>query len=321
MGKRRIRCLNSIGNFEIVGLDPRLDRRIEASKLYGIETYENLEQTLLSFKPNVFVISTPPDLHMHYAFEATHLGADSFIEASVVDADKFGDLSRKCKSMGLISLPSCTMKYFPGPRKIKELIGLGIVGEILAINYHVGQYLGDWHAFEPISEYYVSKRCTGGARELVPFELTWLNDIFGQPEIVNSFKTKLSDLEADIDDIYQFTLLYKQKIVANLIIEVISRPVATREMRIIGSNGIIVFSGERNLVCSIKSKNHAWDKFYLPILTAEPGYINPETPYIEEMKDFLSAIRLRDVTLFPNSLENDFKVLQNLSRIEQLSNE
>ena len=37
MGKRRIRCLNSIGNFEIVGLDPRLDRRIEAllDEFYG----------------------------------------------------------------------------------------------------------------------------------------------------------------------------------------------------------------------------------------------------------------------------------------------
>ena len=92
------------------------------------------------------------------------------------------------------------MKYHNGPKKLKELIVRDkVIGECLYSNYVTGQYLPDWHPWEDIKDYYVSKK-NRWRRELVPFELAWLNDIFGNPKIVNSVVKKLSDIKADIDD-------------------------------------------------------------------------------------------------------------------------
>ena len=47
-----------------------------------------------------------------------------------------------------------------------------------------GSILPDWHTYEDVSEYYVSKKETGGGREIVPFELTWITLVLGFPKRV-----------------------------------------------------------------------------------------------------------------------------------------
>ena len=78
--------------------------------------------------------------------------------------------------------------------------------------------------------------------------MTWLNNIFGTPNVINSHYQKLSNLSVDIDDFYTTTLKYPNNIIGNLTIEVLSRPLATRELRIIGEKGIIKFSSDTNSI-------------------------------------------------------------------------
>jgi predicted dehydrogenase len=211
------------------------------------------------------------------------------------------------------------MKYYPGPRKIRELLQSNAIGKVLVVNYQTGQYLPDWHPWENINEYYVSKRETGGAREIVSFELTWLNALFGNPTPRSCTKKKLANFDADIDDFYQFLVDYDTGALANIQIEVLSRPKATRELRIIGSTGQLVFSGDSMYVKVSNIKNLDWE--VIPILsgTVEQGYINPEEPYIEELSDFLEAVRNLNQSLFPNDLESDLRVLNLLRSLEELA--
>jgi predicted dehydrogenase len=51
----------------------------------------------------------------------------------------------------------------------------------------------------------------------------------------------------------------------------------------------------------------------------EAGYINPEEPYIAEMADFIAAVEGDDPLRFPNSLEDDWRVLKTLHRLELLA--
>ncbi len=187
------------------------------------------------------------------------------------------------------------------------------------INYQTGQYLPDWHPWERIEEFYVSSRETGGCREIVPFELTWLNDIFGVPEPLACAKAKLTDMKVDIDDIYHCLLRYPGGILANVTVEVISRPLATRELRVLGTEGEIVFSADENCVRYAKAGSPEWMRFDLGSSTVETGYINPEEPYIAEMRDFVEAVGKRDKSLYPNTLLDDYHVLQTLYRLEELS--
>ena len=319
MGKRRIRNLKALGIESVAGFDLRLDRRNESAEKYGIIVFEDLDTAMRVFGPQTFIISTPPDAHMHYAYYAFERGISCFIEASVVDADKINQLAEKIRGTSIVMAPSCTMRYNPGPKKIKELILSNAIGKVLNINYQTGQYLPDWHPWENIEDYYVSRRETGGAREIVSFEITWLNDIFGEAEPIGCFKAKLTDMPADIDDIYHCLIRYDGRILANLTAEVVSRPKATREMRILGSEGEIIFSADTNSVRYINTSMDVCKEFEFDTGTVESQYINPEEPYIAEMKDFVAAVSARDQTLFPNSLDSDYSVLKTLYALEQMT--
>lgn len=319
MGKRRVRNLQALGIKDVAGFDTRADRRKEAQEKYDIPVFDSLEIAMQNFGPQVFIISTPPDLHMHYAYLAFEHGISCFIEASVVDADKIKQLSEKVNGTNIIMAPSCTMRYFSGPKKVKELIRSNAIGKVLNVNYQTGQYLPDWHPWEKIEEFYVSKRDTGAAREIVPFELAWLNDVFGESKALACVKAKLTDMNADIDDIYHCLLSYDNNVIANITVEVISRPKAVREMRVIGSEGEVAFSADSNSVRYINTSMEDWKEFKFDKGSVESQYINPEEPYIAEMKDFVAAVVAKDQSLFPNSLDDDYMILQTLYSLEKLA--
>ncbi len=322
MGKRRVRNLIALGHKDnIAGFDLREDRRIEAKK-YEIDIFDDFEKAMNEFKPNAFLISTPPNLHMHYAYIAEQNDIHCFIEASVVDAEKILELSNRIKNKKILMAPSCTMRYYPMPTKIKELINNRIIGKVLNYNYQTGQYLPDWHPWEKIEDFYVSNPDTGGCREIVPFELTWLNDIFGNSKPLACVRKKLTNINADIDDIYHCILEYPNNIIGNLTVEVVSRPKATREIRILGTEGEIVYSADNNELKYINLQMNDWRRINFDIGTVESGYINPEEPYINEVKAYIDAIEKvlnGENSTYPNTLEDDYKILQTLYKLEEIS--
>lgn len=319
MGKRRIRNLKNLGISNLAGFDQRYDRRQEVESIYGLSTFDSAEEAIQAFKPNFLVISTSPESHMKFALMAREKGIDAFIEASVTDLETIHQLAETADASKSLLIPSSSMRYFPGPALIRKILAGGMLGRPIHFTYTTGQKLEDWHPWEPIADYYVSKRETGGAREIVPFELTWLCEIFGVPKVLSSTVMKLSELEAQIDDYFHFMLSFPSGLVGNITIDVISSPLATREFRLHCTEGTVHFSGDRNVVQvlhvdSTKSLEHLLDSG-----TKQDEYINPEEPYIQEMRAFLDAVLSRDVSMFPNNLANDAEMLRLLTRIEQLN--
>lgn len=318
MGKRRVRNLQALGFKDLAGFDLRADRVEEAVSRYGIRGYREFQLALTEFAPDALVISTGPAEHMEYAWAAFQHGIPCFIEASVVQADRILALHHAAEEKGIVMAPSCTMRYFPGPRKVKELLAAGAIGKTLYFNYQTGQYLPDWHPWENVEEYYVSRRETGGCREIVPFELAWLNDVFGEPEPIALVKDKLGDINADIDDVYLCLLRFPGGIIGNMTVDVLSRPTSTRELRIVGSEGQIVMSADSKEVRHIRLGADEWIRHQLGEGTVEANYINPEEPYIAEMADFVAAVQEKRQERFPNTLLDDYKVLTTLQELEAL---
>nr|WP_321267003.1 Gfo/Idh/MocA family oxidoreductase [uncultured Sulfurimonas sp.] len=322
MGKRRVRNLIALGyQNSIAGFDIQEVRR-EESKKYDIKIYDDFDKAMLEYKPDALLISTPPNFHMEYAYKAVDAGMSCFIEASVVDSQKILELSHIIKEKKLVVVPSSTMRYYPAPIKIKELINNKIIGKVLNYNYHTGQYLPDWHPWEDIEDFYVSNPDTGGAREIVPFELTWLNDIFGDSKVLACVRRKLTKISAQIDDIYHCILEYPNNVLGNLTVEVVSRPRATRDFRVIGSEGEIVYSGDTNSLKYINTKMDEWEVINFDQGTVEEGYINPEEPYINEVRDFVDcvkAVQNGDSFNQKNTLEDDYKILSTLYELEEIS--
>ena len=283
-----------------------------------IPTYNNFNEALRNQKPNLLIISTPPDKHYSYAFKALKKNIDAFMEVSVENPKKVRSFYKTAINSNKIIIPSCTMIYHEVPKKIKKLINQNAIGKVLNINYQTGQYLSDWHPWEKITDYYVTKKKTAACKEIIVFELVWLIDIFGFPKVLNSYKGKISRLKTNIDDIYHFVLEFPNKVIANVTIEILSRPVPSRELVIIGANGKIIYD---NLTKTIKCLNYKKNKriFSYKINSGKilKDYVNPEKPYIDEMKDFLSLIRKRKSEKFPNSLINEYKILNLLQDIQR----
>ncbi|GAB1444204.1 Gfo/Idh/MocA family oxidoreductase [Ignavibacteriales bacterium] len=319
MGKRRVRNLIALKETSIAGFDISSERTEETKKKYGIEVYSNFETAVSSFKPDAFIISTPPNQHMNYAHFGIDHGKHCFIEASVTDLESIKHLEQKRLNSSVIIAPSCTMSYYFAPQEIKSIITSGQIGEVLNINYQSGQYLPDWHPWEDIREFYVSNFDTGGCREIVPFELTWLNGIFGEPTPLACVKSKQTNLPVEIDDIYHCILRYPNNAILNLTVDVIARPKAIRNLVILGSEGLIEWNSNENYVRKAKTGSDEWLTIKIPSGTIESSYINPEEPYIREVGDFISAITANDQSLFPNSLNEDISVLETLYKLENMS--
>ncbi len=289
MGKRRIRNLQYLKAGEIIGFDLREDRRKEAEKKHGIKTFDKFNNAIRD-QPDALIISTPPDLHVEYAIEAAKRDKHFFMEASVVDWG-MNKLIAECKNKNIVAAPSCTTRFFPSVKKIKEIVNSKSIGGVLLFTYHSGQYLPDWHPWENYRKSYFARKETGGAREIVSFELVWLTWIFGHIDMISCFKGKLSKLDVDIDDFYQIIVKFKSGVFGHMLIDVISR-VPDRGCKIFGEEGIILWNwGEGVKVYTAKDKR--WKNYPEKGGISIKGYAEKikEEPYIEEMNTFIRAIK------------------------------
>ncbi|MEM2674800.1 MAG: Gfo/Idh/MocA family oxidoreductase [Candidatus Hadarchaeales archaeon] len=316
MGKRRIRNLQHLSAGEIIGFDPREDRRKEANEKYGIKSFSEFEEAMRE-NPDVLIISTPPDLHMKYAIIAAQENKHFFTEASVVD-DGMEELIHLLKDKKIVAAPSCTMRFHPAVRKIKELVDRGAVGKPLSFTYHSGQYLPDWHPWEDYRKFYVARRETGAAREIVPFELVWLVWVFGDVRAISCFKGKISGLDVDIDDVYQLLLKFKSGLLGHLLVDVVAR-YPTRYFRLVGEEGTIEWSRDTGIVRLYRADEKRWENFLAGEGIPEKGYITGEDMYVEEMKAFIRAIK--GEAAYPYTFEEDWKILKLLYAAEKSSDE
>ena len=319
MGKRRVRNLQALGIKNIIGLDKREDRREETEKNYQIKTVSSFDEAIVNFKFGAFVISLPPAIHHIYMKKALELGIPAFIEASVVDTD-FEQMIRDAKEKSVCLAPSCTLFFHPAIKKIAEIVQNHGLGKISNFLYHSGQYLPDWHTYEDVSEYYVSNKETGGGREIVPFELTWITLVLGFPKrVVGLYKNAIQIKGADdIDDTYNLLMDYGQSIF-NLSVDVVSR-YATRRLVINGDKKQLYWNWDDNMIKIYDPESNDWEEIKYETISAQSGYNKniTEQMYIDEMDAFLKAAN--NESAFPNTLEHDHKVLKVLYAVESSDN-
>ena len=318
MGKRRIRCLRKLGFKNIYGFDKNIHRVNYAVKEYNIYRIKEIIDTIENQVIDAIIISTSPDSHTKYIKISLEFNIPCFVEASVTDKEILKELSKIASQKKIFVAPSCTRIYYAAQKKIMNLVRNNDFGKLLYFNYSTGQYLPDWHPWENIQDYYVSKIDTGGCREIVPFELTWLNKLFGDPKVISCTRRRSGTIDAPIDDYYSFILEYPDKLIANITVEVLSRPKAHSDFRLTASNGQITYYQDKNII-EYNLVNQNSEIIKLDSGTKEIGYINPEEPYVEELNDFIMAVKMKNNNLFPNNLEFDYKVLNYLEEIEDIS--
>lgn len=313
MGKRRVRCLKALGveSSDIYGMDTRNDRCTEAAEKYGINIIKNVDEVDFS-EVKAIVISLPPDKHFEGVQIAFEHSKPVFVEASVVLEDVLK--TKESNTKNIFVAPSCTFVFHPVIKEIRKLVKSGKYGKVCNFTYHSGQYLPDWHPWEDVNDFYVSNRLTGGAREIVPYELTWIVDVMGYPNGVKGYFRKTASIGCDIEDSYVCSLDYGD-MVGSLLVDVVGRN-ALRNLVINFENAQLQWRCDREQLEVYIPEIDAWECIEIGETLHEEGYsrlIN-ENMYIEEIDAFLKGIENREA--YPNTIEKDIQVLEMLKAIE-----
>lgn len=315
MGKRRIRNLQKLGYNQLFGFDLREDRVLETKKKYKINCFNNFKNAL-DEKPTIMIVATPPHLHKEYAKKAIEQNIHVFLEVNLLSNHVQSILKLTQKSSSVVC-SSNTMRFHPVVKKLKNLVEQKKIGKIYSIHHHVGHFLPNWHPWEHYKNFFVSRKETGGARELVPVELNWLTYIFSDIRSVFANVNKISNMDVKIDDNYQAILEFKNKIYCTLNIDVFSIP-SVKETKIIGEKGTILCNfDESQIKINIGS---SWKVIYLSkgnVATGYKGITPAESLYEDEILNFLRAIQKRQNYSF--SLKNELKILKILDTIEKSS--
>ena len=313
MGKRRIRNLLALGERDVTGYDVVENRRKEAGEKYMIATIGDLSPSVLALF-DAFIISTPPNLHAPYIRLAIEHDKHLFVEATTSD-EAYADVLRL--PAGRVRVPSCTMRFFEPISKIKELVDQGAIGKILAYQYHMGQYLPDWHPWEDYRQVYFAQKETGACREMLPFELHWLTWIIGAPvSHVCGYTEHLSSLEMSADDCYLSSVRHANNVCGNLLIDVIAR-VPFRTLRLLGTDSVLEWEWQKHEIVIRTPDASKTQTLSRNQGTSERGYITVEDMYIGEMDAFLKAVR--GEASFPYSFQEDARNLRALYAMEKAS--
>lgn len=311
MGKRRIRNLRVNGERDIVGFDIRADRNKEAEEAYGIRTVKALSDISPS-DFDILIISTSPDAHGEYIRLAVKHKKHFFVEHPTSEDGYKEILANK---EATIKAPSCTFLFNPAIKVMKQVLEEGKIGKILAFQYHMGQYLPDWHPWEDYRTVYFSKKKTSACREMFCFELIWLNSLIGsEVKEARGTITKLSDLDMDADDTVTATVKYGNNVRGTMLIDVISRK-PFRTLRILGSEGVLEWERFDYCVKVFTVKDKKTKVTSIPKGNPEKGYVNEEEMYIAEVKAFLDSIKGRGT--YPHSFKDNLSNVRMMEALEK----
>lgn len=319
MGKRRVRTLRALGVREVVGTDLRADRAREAAERYGIRVVPSFDEGMAT-NPHAVVISTPPNQHLEYAREAAKAKVHVFTECNwVEDLSELEALDELCSQHGLVGAPSCTQRFQGSIRRMKELVEDGVIGPVLHVEYHSGQWAPDWHPWEKVTDFYLGKKGMGGGREQVSFELGWIRWICGAVVGVTALTRKLTTLPIDIFDLYQINLDFQSGAVGSVIVDMIQR-YPNRICNLMTEEGQIEWDYIAGVVRLYQASSKHWIDYKEQ--PGESGYLSEGGPedeplYLEEMQAFLQAVE--GGPRFPYSFMDEREILAIVHAAERSS--
>lgn len=314
MGKRRIRLLKQkYENFNIVGVDNNEDRRKETEKKFNIETYNNLENAISMFKPDIVFACTSPLSHGEIIKYALSHDCDTFSEINLVK-DNYDEIINLCKSKNKIAFLSSTMMYNDEIKYIMSRIDLK---QNYTYRYHVGQYLPDWHPWESYNDFFVSNKRTNACREIMAIEFPWIIKTFGKVDEFYVIKDKKTKLNINYPDNYQIIFKHENGVSGNISIDVICRK-PVRHLEIFSEEKYILWEGTPNSLKEYsKDNNDTKDVNIYSNIIKEKGYAETivENEYINEIDAAIESISNRSNSIY--TYYDDKYVLDLLDKIEE----
>lgn len=311
MGKRRIRLLKEIDkDMTITGIDSNEERAENVSCEYGIECCSRLSE--VEGVTDCAFVCTPPQFHAAIINECLTRSLHVFSEINLI-SDLYDENMRLAEKKGKVLFLSSTPLYKEEMRFVDARVRQS--GRPCVYQYHVGQYLPDWHPWDRLNEFFVSEKATNGCRELFAIELPWIEYTFGRIRKVHVIKTKLTDLQLDFSDTYLVQLEHENGNMGNLTIDVVSRQ-AVRKLEVFNEDLYIRWDGTPDSLYEKNMESSELKQVSAGVYAHENGYgesIN-EYAYRKEIEEFFEVIKGKKPLY---GFEQDREILRLIDEIER----
>lgn len=313
MGKRRIRLLMERDDVIVRGVDGQAERCKETEEKFSIATYASIEEALQHQQIDCAFVCTSPLSHAGIIRTCLENNLQVFTEINLV-SDGYEENIALAKNRGKVLFLSSTFLY----RKEQEYIiktAHDTKGK-LNYNYHVGQYLPDWHPWESYNNYFIGNPRTNGCRELMAIEMPWIVTAFGKITNVQVLKGKNTELNVNYNDNYLMLVEHESGAKGTLAVDVMARK-AVRHFELYGENIYLTWNGTPDLLMQydIEAKQEKKISFE-DASEHEEGYAAfiSENPYREEIRAFFEQV---EKGVEPKwDFERDKHVLQVIDKIE-----
>ena len=314
MGRRRIRLLKQISpDFEIIGIDSNPDRLKQAEAELGIIAQSDLEKTLADMKPECAIISTSPLSHASLIEICLKHGCHVFTELNLV-SDKYEENIFLAMEQKKTLFLSSTFLYRDEIKYVAEKVAN--TDGLLNYNYHVGQYLPDWHPWESIQNYFVGDKRTNGCRELFAIELPWIIKTFGEIKSYRVISDRNTQLPIEYNDNYLLLIEHTNGNKGVLCVDVVSRK-AVRNLEIYGENLYLTWDGTPLGLKEYDYENKAEKNINLyASIDKQEGYASfvIENAYRNELETFINVVNGKERAEY--TFEEDKQVLAMIDDIE-----
>jgi predicted dehydrogenase len=214
IGQRHLRNLRALAgsSAEIVAYRVRKQSHVLTDQLqlesqhgledkYGVRVFDGLDSALAEH-PDAALICNPSSLHIPAALAAADAGCHLFLEKPLShNLDQVDELIRLMEKKNLVGLVGYQMRFHPCLQRLRNLLGVGAVGRLIAVRADVWEYLPNWHPYEDYRQMYASRAELGGGVILSQIhELDYLYWLLGMPHRLWAVGGHLSSLEIDVED-------------------------------------------------------------------------------------------------------------------------
>ena len=288
IGKRHASNLVAQGVTQLTVSDPDTENLSLMKNELNVEGFTDFGDALCAVKPNIVFICSPTSIHIQQALEAVKAGAHVFIEKplshSMVEVE---ELCNIVQQKSVITMVGSNMRFHPGPRKIKELIDGGAIGDVLSSRLRTASFLPRWRRQVPYRESYSASSTGGGAVLDCIHEIDLALWYFGPASVIGSSIISAQCIGIKVEGAAEMLLKHESKVLSSVHVSFIQQN-WVRTCEIIGTKGTIVWNLDKDFA------NHQLD------LYGDDGELQESFPmpknwdrnrmYLEEVEHFLRAV-------------------------------
>lgn len=229
--------------------------------------FSDLDQAI-DFAPDIAVIASPATFHVSAAQALAQAGADLLVEKPLAGScDGVMHLIETCREKGAVLLVGYNLRYLPSLQRFRNLIREGSVGKVISVRCEIGQYLPSWRPGTDYRQGVTARRDMGGGVLLeLSHELDYLRWIFGDIDWVQSYVSRQSSLEVDVEDTAHLILGFAswadgRRLVGTVNMDFV-RHDATRACTAIGEKGSLRWNGITGAVDCFGADTKEWQEVF-----------------------------------------------------------